>query len=418
MVITMEKAAKPAYRWIILICLALYPFLALVPMMAPAAVLSNIMSDLNIGLSLGGLIMMIGTVMCGVCMFVGSYVENALGTRKALVLGIWLMCVGNFVVFYSPNFAVLMIGRILSGIGWGFCIACGNTLIYQWFEGKEQAYVITLINLVNPAAGALGYAIALPLTNALGGWKQMYLVFAIVAAAVAVFWTIFIKPRPEAVAALKAMKEAAAQAGTKTKQISPVAQAFKIKQYWVFLVFGTLLMFSTGAMNSFLPTYLTTEVGISGELAAMISSITQITGAVGTLLSGALVAQSGRRKPFIQIGSAVFFACFLGLTFMTGGVVIAVLAGCALAFYYCIPNAQSVMIMELAPNSAIISGAFAMCYGVGQIFSVFNSAIFDAVTKLTGSMGGAMRVFACFALAAFILATVFLKETGLHAKKS
>lgn len=414
----MEKTAKPAYRWLILVCLALYPFLALVPMMAPAAVLSDIMRDLDIGLSLSGLIMLIGTVMCGVCMFVGSWVENALGSRKALILGIWLLCAGNFVVFLAPSYAVLMVGRVLSGIGWGFCIACGNTLIYQWFEGKEQAYVITLINLVNPAAGALGYAIALPLSGALGGWKKMYLVFGIVAAAVAVFWTVFIKPRPEAVAALKAMREEAAQSGAGTRQPSPLAQAVRVKQYWVFLVFGTLLTFSTGAINSFLPTYLTQEVGLSGELAALISSITQITGAVGTLLSGALVAQTGRRKPFIQIGSAVFFACFLALTFTSGGVVIAALAGMALAFYYCVPNAQSVMIMELAPNTTIISGAFAMCYGAGQVFSVFNSALFEAVTRLTGSMGGALRIFACFALAAFLLATAFLRETGPHAKHS
>lgn len=414
----MENVKKPSYRWIILVCLIMYPFLALIPMMAPAAVLTNIMADLNIGLSQSGLIMMISTVMCGICMFVGSYVESALGARKTLVVGIWLMCLGNLVVFFSPSFAVLMLGRILNGVGWGFCIACGNGMIYQWFEGKEQAYVITIINLVNPAAGALGYAIAIPLTTALGGWKQMFLAFTVVSAIVAVIWTIFIKPRAEAVAAMQAMKEANAQTAASVKQTSPIAQVFKVKQYWVIMIFGILLTLATGAVNSFLPTYLTTEVGVTPGMAATISSITQITGAVGTLISGALVAQTGRRKPFLQIGTLLFAVCILGLTFVKNGIVIATLAGLALAFYYCVPNGQSVIVMESAPNPGVISAAFAMCYGIGQIVTVFNSSIFSKMVSLTGSMGGAMRVYIGFSLLAFIIVTILLKETGPHAKKN
>ena len=409
---------KPAFRWVILACLAMYPFLALAPQVAPAVLLPDIMKDMNIGISSAGLIIMIGTVMCGVCMFVGAYIESALGSRKALILGIWLLALGNGVIALAPQFAVLILGRILCGTGGGICISCGNTLIYQWFEGKEQAYVITLINLVNPAAGALGATVAIPLSAAVGGWQKMYFVFAAVGVAVAIFWTIFIKPRPEVVAAIAAMKAQQAENPSAVKQKSPIVRALAYKQFWVLMVCGILVNMATSAVSSYLPTWVTTEVGLSGETAASISSTLQVAGAIGTIVSGYIIAQIGRRKPFWLLGVGAFSVCFFGLTFMTSGLVIGILAGLAQGAYYFVPNSQSLMVMETPnpPDPTMISASFALCYGVGQIFSIFNSSIFGALSGSVG-MTMALRVFAVIPLVAFVIGFLLLRETGAHAKQ-
>lgn len=409
---------KPASRWIILACLAMYPFLALVPQVAPAVLLPDIMADMGIGISSAGLIIMIGTVMSGVCMFVGAYIESAMGSRKALVMAIWLLVLGNGAVAAAPSFALVILGRMLSGTGWGMCISCGNTLIYQWFEGKEQTYVITIINLVNPLAGTLGAIIAIPLAAAVGGWKNMFLVFAAVGVVVAIFWTIFIKPRPEAVAAIAAMKAQQAANPSAVKQKSPIIRALAYKQFWVLMICGILINLSTSALNSYLPTWVTTDLGLPGETAATISAVLQIAGAVGTIVSGYIIAQVGRRKPFWLFGIAAFSACFLGLTCMSGGIMIGLLAGISQGAYYFMPNSQSLMVMETPnpPDPTIISSSFALCYGVGMIFSVFNSSIFGALSGTVG-MTMALRIFAALPIIAIVLGGIMLVETGAHAKR-
>lgn len=409
---------KPAFRWIILICLIMYPFLALAPMTATSVVLGDIMADMSIGVAEGGLIIMIATVMCGVCMFVGAGIEAALGSRKALILGIWLMALGNGVVAFAPSFVVVMIGRVLSGTGWGICISCGNNMIYQWFEGKEQAYVITVINLVNPAMGTLGAVAAIPLSQAVGGWQKMYLVFAAIGVAFAIFWTIFIKPRPEVEQALAAMKAKQASDPNAVKQKSPIIRAFGYKQFWVLMICGIIITFSSSSVNSYLPTWVVTDLGLSAVTGANLSAVLQVAGAIGTLITGFIIAQTGRRKVFWIIGTAVFAACFFGLTFMTSGIMIGLLTAVSQAMYYFVPNTQSLLIMETPdpPDSTLISASFAVCYGVGQIFSVFTSSVFGALSGVMG-MTMALRVFSLIPFAAVVLAALFLTETGPHAKR-
>lgn len=397
------------YRFFMAVIILIVPFCTMVPYVAPAVFMADIMRDFGVDMSLAGLSMTIQLGATGVCMFIGSFIQDKLGIRKSIIISIWCLVLGNLVAAFAPGIGVFLVARLISGFGQGLLAVSTTPCITTWFADKERTYMITFNTAANSVFLAISYSIGRPLCNLLGSWQAVIGLYAAVIAVVALIWTFLSKDSPEGVAADQQRVTAASAAG---KQQSSLVRAAKEIQYWKIMLYAGTFAIANTSIASFLPTYLITERGVDPTIATTISSLNSLFGIAGSLLGGVLCAQLWCRKPILLTALGLYILVGFGLTVFTARGIIIVLALAAGALYFVPIAAQSnIMIETKQPfDPTILGGASSICSGIGQLLCVVVSFLFSAVSAAY-SMTVAYRVF--FALCIIgLLGCLLLKETG------
>lgn len=396
------------YRFFMAVIILIVPFCTMVPYVTPAVFMADIMRDFGVDMSLAGLSMTIQLGATGVCMFIGSFIQDKLGIRKSIILSIWSMVLGNVVAAFAPGIWLFLAARLISGFGQGLYTVSMTPCITTWFEGKERTYMITFNTAANSIFLAISYSIGRPLCNLLGSWQAVLGLYAGIIAVVALIWTFLSADSPEGIAAEQQKSKMAAM-GT---QKSSLLRAAKEIQYWKIMLFAGSFAIANTSIASFLPTYLTVERGMDPTVATTISSLNSLFGIAGSLLGGVLCAHLWRRKPILLAAVVLYILAGFGLTIFTSSGVIIVLALAAGALYFVPIAAQSnIMIETKQPfDPTILGGASSICSGIGQLLCVVVSFLFNAVSAAS-SMTVAYRVFFCLCFVG-LAGCLLLKETG------
>ncbi len=179
------------YRWVIETLLLLLLTAQSFAWLAPAPILQEISNGLGISLSSAGLIISIIALCIGIFSLLGAVVSERIGPLRALIIGIWLMAIGQIASGYCAEFRALLACRVLEGVGYGLVIAPPGTLTMQWFGEGEWPY----INMVNFSFGYVGLTAVFRATPALfaavGSWRMTLLWYGVGSAGVALLWSIF-----------------------------------------------------------------------------------------------------------------------------------------------------------------------------------------------------------------------------------
>lgn len=402
-----EPYRRP-YRYIMAFLILIVNFCTMVPYVAPAVFMGQIMESFQIDMSLASLSMTIQLGATGICMFIGSFILDRIGLQKSLILSVWAMAIGNMAACFAPNIIIFLIARFISGFGQGLYTVSMNPILTTWFEGKELTFMITGGGIFSSIALAISYSINLPLCNLVGNWQAVFGIYAMFITAIAILWTLFGKSSPEGIAA----EEAAKQVQGEEKQQSSLLRAAKEPEYWKLMIYASIMMLANTSIATFLPTYLTTERGMDMSIATTISSLNSLFGIAGSLLGGILCAQLWRRKPTLIIAIAIYIAVGFGITVFESSAVIVVLALAAGALYFVPLTTQGTVTIEAKQpvDPTILGGASCIVSGIGQLLCVVVSFIFSAIATAT-SMTIAYRIFFGACLLGLI-AAISLKETG------
>ncbi|KQS72826.1 MFS transporter [Rhizobium sp. Leaf371] len=125
-------------------------------------------------------------------LFLGP-LSDAVGRRKALLLGLGLYAFGTLVAMLSTTLPLLVLGRILQGIGVAGPKIATRAMIRDQFEGDAMArilsFMFTLFILVPMLAPLLAQGLM-----ALFGWRAIFAAYLAIALLLA-FW--FIRRQPE-----------------------------------------------------------------------------------------------------------------------------------------------------------------------------------------------------------------------------
>ncbi|MAS12003.1 MAG: Bcr/CflA family drug resistance efflux transporter [Nitratireductor sp.] len=108
-------------------------------------------------------------------LFLGP-ISDAIGRKKALVLGLGLYMAGTLVAMCATSVGMIVVGRILQGIGVAGPKIATRALIRDQFEGEAMArimsFMFVLFILVPMLAPAMGQ-----LVLALAGWRAIFMVY-------------------------------------------------------------------------------------------------------------------------------------------------------------------------------------------------------------------------------------------------
>ncbi|HEX6850672.1 MAG TPA: MFS transporter [Candidatus Polarisedimenticolaceae bacterium] len=71
--------------------------------------------------------------------FLGGWLVDRLGTRRASLLFSLLVTAGSVVVAFAPSIEVLYVGRLIFGMGSESLVVAQSAILARWFTGKELA---------------------------------------------------------------------------------------------------------------------------------------------------------------------------------------------------------------------------------------------------------------------------------------
>jgi CP family cyanate transporter-like MFS transporter len=365
----------PAYRWVIEALVVVMLIVQVMAWLAPAPILAPIVASLHIGMGEFGLIISIISLCIGIFSFLGGVLTERFGTLRTLLVGIWLLALGEVASGFSGGYGALLLCRVIEGVGYGLMIGPPAALVMEWFSEREWPY----INTVNSMIAYLGifalFAITPRVYHALGSsWQRTLTCYGISAIVAAILWTV-----------LGRQPRSTAAAGHQAHSPSNLSEVLRMRGVILMSIalFGGLWVFQI--YTSFLPEFFREYRGLGLEEASTLTGLLPLTGIFAAGIGGVASGMVGLRKPFLwpmAILSLIGYLAAILLTEMagisTGLVLVGIGASAGLA-------ATGTLMMELpGMTPAKMGPAFATIWAVGYTGAFISPILGGMLVPLLG----------------------------------
>ncbi|KAI7900488.1 major facilitator superfamily domain-containing protein [Cokeromyces recurvatus] len=137
------------------------------------AMKSTIKKEFGISNSQYGLIQSSVSIVNTILPLIGGIFIDAFGTIPGSILTTILITFGNILVAISTsttNLYMMILGRILYGIGSGTVVIVQETILSQWFQGRSLAAVIAFMLTISRLSSFLAQATVVPIAK----WTGWY----------------------------------------------------------------------------------------------------------------------------------------------------------------------------------------------------------------------------------------------------
>ncbi|KAG9454585.1 hypothetical protein H6P81_007489 [Aristolochia fimbriata] len=101
-------------------------------------------------------------------------IADFLGRRRELIIAALLYIIGGLVTGFSPTLSILILGRLVYGVGIGLAMHGAPLYISETAPSQIRGTLISLKELLIVLGILLGYLIGSIEINAIGGWRYMY----------------------------------------------------------------------------------------------------------------------------------------------------------------------------------------------------------------------------------------------------
>lgn len=281
------------------------------------------------------------------------------GLKRMLMLLLVALTAGNILGAVAPGFEVMMLSRIIEGLSCTLILPVGLTFIAQLFN-REQASIATGCFMVaTPGANFIVMNAAPAITEATGTMRAVWWGLAAIAVVCLVLVALFLT-----------VGDSATTDGAAER--SEPAFALRAFQNPALICACLAMVFLSFVVQGLVTCYaqIFVSFGIEPGTANFYSSLNGLFGIPIGLVSGAIVAKSGR--PYVcaivggvgaglvcaalaHVPSAVYVACILGTAFFAGGIGV---------------TAMFVIAPRLAERPAYVgqaSGLLSACFYLGAL---------------------------------------------------
>ena len=164
--------------------LSLLLFLGLADNQMIAALLPALVTSLHVSVGVAGLLVAVYALAAALASFISGILSDHYGRRLFLLLGAVFFAVSSWVAFRTSSFPGLVLARALTGFAAGMLSTCSITYAADWFEYRVRGRALGLISSAYFAAPILGVPLAAQIADRYG-WRRPFLLFAILAVALA-----------------------------------------------------------------------------------------------------------------------------------------------------------------------------------------------------------------------------------------
>jgi benzoate transport len=338
-------------------------------------------------------ITLVGTVAGA--MVLGA-VADRYGRVRVLTYSIVLFAVFTALTALSRGFAEMAVFRFIAGVGIGGEYGIGMALAAEAFPALKRARATSVVGVGFQLGVLLAAVISAPVIT-LWGWRGLFVVGIVPAFVAAIFRARLHEPE----AFLKHREAVARERASGRKRQNPYALLFTDRAVrrtsLGIVIICSIQNFGYYGIMTWLPTYLSKQIGLSVTKSAAWTAVT-IGGMIfGILVFGHLADRIGRRRAFwlFQAGACISLFVYSQLTaplaVLLGGAVMGVFANGMLGGY-------GAIIAESYPTAARAT-AQNVLFGIGRGFGGLAPLV---VALLAGWHG--------FATALSFLAVIYIVD--------
>ncbi|WP_206832278.1 MFS transporter [Alicyclobacillus fructus] len=267
-------------------------------------VILDIMKDYHVALTLAASVSSATTFARLGGGFLGGLLSDAKGRKFSLIFSIIWFSVFECLTGFSLGFTLLMIVRILYGLGMGSMYASGTPMLMEMIPARWRGFASGLLQ----SGFSFGYifaALVYRLWYSHLGWHALFFIACIPAILVAIFIAIAL---PES--------ERWREARTQERNAIPVGELFARGRAWntVHAAIVAIIAFSvTYPINTFYATLLKQTGHFSPATVANTIIILNVAGIVGNVLGGFVSDWIGRKWTLVlsAVGTALTSVVFL-----------------------------------------------------------------------------------------------------------
>lgn len=345
---------------------------------------------------------------------------DRIGRQRTLAIVVLLTSGSTFAMGVLPTYdsvgvlapVLLVIARMVQGFGAGGETSNAVTLLFEYSPRTRRGFMTSWMDGIGFVAAVVGSGLSLALITMLGsdamtdwGWRIPFLI-ALPLGVVGLYIRMQLEDSPE-------FREMAA-AGDVAQ--SPTKEAFRTGSKAMLVLCGILLLKAIAhwALVSFLPNFLSGDLGFSSTQAFATTTVAVGITAVAVPIMGAVSDRVGR-KPMLIAGSAGFVVLtwpafyLLSLGSMAMAIVAMLILGLLIAVF---DGALSAAMAEQFP-ARIRSGAMAIPYNL--VVSAFGGTVPYVATWLVASTGNKLApAFYVMLLSAvtLVVAITSIRETA------
>ncbi|MDE2420185.1 MAG: MFS transporter [Gammaproteobacteria bacterium] len=352
-----DKPQSALKSWFALLSVAIGAFALVTSEFLPVGLLSDIATDLNISVGTAGLMVTAPGVIAA---FAAPLVTVGVGKidRRYLLWALTLlMIISNLIATFSNNFTILLIGRLLLGLGiggfWSIAVALSGRLAPPGVEmGRASSVIFTGVTLATILGVPLGAWIGSEF-----GWRSSFAITGLLGAVVLVGQLLMLPALP----------------ATTAVKMRDLPVLFQHKYARIGLLGIVLLVLAHFSTYTYVTPFLKHNAGFDGNLISTLLLVYGVAGVVGNVIAGWATSRNIRwsfMAVVTLIGAAmILFPIFAG--HLTGAVLTIALWGLA---FGAMPTCANMWMFAAVPE--------AMEGGAAMLVSTFQVGI--AVGSLLG----------------------------------
>ncbi len=279
-----------------------------------------LMQHFQCGLGEAGWFMSACSVAGTIIAFITGMIQTKIGPKGMLIAALICMLIDSLMGVLAPNVEVFIASRFIGGLGNGFLATAGPTLIALLFKDPAKRGLPNSIWACWTAVGSLimlnSFAFIMQAT---GSWQGVWWVCVVVNAIALIITFFFIR--------IDHAEEMAMVAGD--GDVKPWAGLTSLNSWLLVIVFACFAyIFSVWSAMS--PTFLQTPlVGMDMAMANSVSSITTITGIIGSLVMGVILSKV-KNHPAVLVAAMIICAAVGTIVFMFTGQTTAIIIAAAI----------------------------------------------------------------------------------------
>ena len=329
-----------------------------------------------------------------VFIILSSWIIQKIGKKKTVILGLTIALIGGVVPAFTTNFSVIVLARILFGVGTGMYNSLTISLIGDYFSGEEQQTLLGLQSAVMTIGNSLATFLAGVLLNI--SWNSTFFVYFLIVPILFIFSFGF----PREIGETRVEKQETSELSSEEKTNFSLNVVLGIVVLFLFFV-SFMTVFTSSAL-------VIQELHLSNQ--GFLSTALAIAGIISSLFAMTYGKLHHLFKTFTPVFSAIMG--MIGLLILTVSPNMSVFfIGLLIMFVssLIVPYVYSMILNEVTPKmkNLVVSlamvacnlGSFASPYIINFIAGQFHMT--NAISQLQISIGIIIIISFIFVFLAF-----------------
>ncbi|SHN80336.1 CynX/NimT family MFS transporter [Desulfitobacterium chlororespirans] len=301
-----NRQVQTSSRWVVL-ALSFFMMIGFaLSLQALPPLFEQIMKEVSFSNSQAGILMGAYAIPGIFLPFIVAYLASRFDMKKLIIAALAIMMAGLIAFSTAGSFPLLVVYRLVAGIGATVLVVLAPLLITMFFDQKNIGIAMGIFNIAVP----LGTVIAANLFGSLGQLLSWRMVLFGVAAflGVVLLLVIFALSLPQ--------KDGGAAAKGLSKEPAPKFRGSR--SLWLLAGIWVLANFQLLAYVTFGPQFYQ-SFGLANQKAGFLTSLIMLASIFLAPVIGVAFDKTGRKKPYLLIGSAMILLAFVLLAFRFPG---------------------------------------------------------------------------------------------------